>query len=121
MDDITLPFVDRSIASYCVSKLDALKAGSKTLPPGCVIASCVGNFGVASINTVPVIINQQLQPTYRNKLTLGSCDILLYQVGLNAHSIIEVAIKASVLLYAQTDHYCPASEFRAIRTSISSG
>jgi hypothetical protein len=25
----------------------------------------------------------------------------LYQVGLNAHSIIEVAIKASVLLYAQ--------------------
>lgn len=36
-------------------------AGSKTLKAGAVIASCVGNFGVASINKVDVIINQQLQ------------------------------------------------------------
>lgn len=28
---------------------------------GAVIASCVGNFGIASINLVDVIINQQLQ------------------------------------------------------------
>jgi type I restriction enzyme S subunit len=38
-----------------------MKAGSKKLPKGSVIASCVGSFGVASINTVDVIINQQLQ------------------------------------------------------------
>lgn len=42
--------------------LEAAKAaGSKVLKAGAVIASCVGNFGVASINNIDVIINQQLQ------------------------------------------------------------
>jgi type I restriction enzyme S subunit len=36
-------------------------AGSRILPKGAVIASCVGNFGVSSINNEDVIINQQLQ------------------------------------------------------------
>lgn len=36
-------------------------AGSKKLKKGSVIASCVGNFGVAAINKIDVIINQQLQ------------------------------------------------------------
>jgi type I restriction enzyme, S subunit len=49
---------------------DAAKAaGSKTLRAGSVIASCVGNFGIASINKINVIINQQLQafiPKYMN-------------------------------------------------------
>ena len=37
------------------------ESGSKVLKAGAVIASCVGNFGVTSINRVDVIINQQLQ------------------------------------------------------------
>ena len=37
------------------------KAGSKVLPKLSVIASCVGTFGIASVNIVDVIINQQLQ------------------------------------------------------------
>ena len=37
------------------------EASSKKLQPGAVIASCVGNFGVASINEAEVVINQQLQ------------------------------------------------------------
>ena len=36
-------------------------AGSKVLQSGSVIASCVGNFGVTSINEIDVVINQQLQ------------------------------------------------------------
>lgn len=44
-----------------VNEKDAKTAGSKTLKAGAVIASCVGNFGIASINKVEVIINQQLQ------------------------------------------------------------
>jgi type I restriction enzyme S subunit len=41
---------------------DAAKAaGSRVLPAGAVVASCVGNFGVSAITTVDVIINQQLQ------------------------------------------------------------
>ena len=36
-------------------------AGSRALPAGSVIASCVGRFGITSVSEVPVIINQQLQ------------------------------------------------------------
>jgi type I restriction enzyme S subunit len=61
MDDLTSHSVERSISGYYVSEYEAKKAGSKTLPIGCVITSCVGNFGVASVNTEAVIINQQLQ------------------------------------------------------------
>lgn len=48
-------------SSQYVSDAAALKSGSKVLPKGAVIASCVGNFGIAAINKVDVIINQQLQ------------------------------------------------------------
>ncbi|MCB9811285.1 restriction endonuclease subunit S [Candidatus Nomurabacteria bacterium] len=44
-----------------VTEEEAKIAGSKILPKGAVISSCVGNFGVASINMIDVIINQQLQ------------------------------------------------------------
>ncbi len=47
--------------NLCVSADSAKIAGSKCLGKGAVIASCVGNFGIASINLVNVIINQQLQ------------------------------------------------------------
>ncbi len=36
-------------------------AGSKILRKGAVVASCVGNFGVASVLNIDVVINQQLQ------------------------------------------------------------
>ena len=45
-----------------------LIAGSKRLQSGSVIASCVGNFGVAAINDIDVIINQQLQAYIPKKL-----------------------------------------------------
>lgn len=101
MDDITLPFVDRSIASYCVSKLDALKAGSKTLPPGCVIASCVGNFGVASINTVPVIINQQLQAYIPKQINPW---FLRYFVSVSKPYFEKVAT-ATTLVYVNRERF----------------
>lgn len=47
--------------SNFVSPESILSAGSKLLKKGAVIASCVGNFGVTSINKIDVIINQQLQ------------------------------------------------------------
>lgn len=47
--------------SAAVSEQAAKAAGSKTLVKGSVIASCVGNFGISSINDVDVIVNQQLQ------------------------------------------------------------
>ena len=47
--------------SLRVSKEAIKKAGSKIIPAGAVIASCVGNFGVTAINDIDVVINQQLQ------------------------------------------------------------
>jgi type I restriction enzyme S subunit len=35
--------------------------GLRAVPPNSVIATCVGRFGITSINNAPVIINQQLQ------------------------------------------------------------
>lgn len=59
MEDMKNPHIS-STKQYV--NIDALKkAGSKTLPKNSVIASCVGNFGVASINDIDVVINQQLQ------------------------------------------------------------
>ncbi|MER9420504.1 restriction endonuclease subunit S [Mesorhizobium sp. M0306] len=52
--------VVRSAQLY-VSRGAASAAGSRPLAANAVIASCVGTFGVASINEVDVIINQQLQ------------------------------------------------------------
>jgi type I restriction enzyme, S subunit len=50
-----------SLTKHYVEHNAMVKSGSKILKSGSVIASCVGNFGVASINDCDVIINQQLQ------------------------------------------------------------
>lgn len=59
MDDMTKDVIES--ATFCVSGPAFSKAGTRLLDAGSVIASCVGNFGIASINSVPVVINQQLQ------------------------------------------------------------
>ncbi len=48
-------------AEMFVSTCAGKDVGTRVLSSGAVIASCVGNFGLASINKVDVIINQQLQ------------------------------------------------------------
>jgi type I restriction enzyme S subunit len=58
MEDLIYTEVNGSISGYLVNNKDALIAGSKAIPEKCVIASCVGNFGVASVNIESVIINQ---------------------------------------------------------------
>ncbi|MEJ2794207.1 restriction endonuclease subunit S [Iodobacter sp. LRB] len=59
MEDMKGQYIE-STKNY-VSSIAAKNAGSKILSSGSVIASCVGNFGVAAINCMDVIINQQLQ------------------------------------------------------------
>ena len=48
-------------AELWVSKSAAYDAGTRVLKAGAVVASCVGTFGLAAVNEVDVIINQQLQ------------------------------------------------------------
>ena len=59
MDDMKNKYI-QNVNRY-VTKNSAILAGSKVLEKGAVIESCVGNFGVTSINKIDVIINQQLQ------------------------------------------------------------
>ncbi|PYG50989.1 type I restriction enzyme S subunit [Pantoea sp. AG1095] len=59
MENMSQQYITYS--SQFVSDAAALKSGSKILPQGAVIASCVGSFGISAINMVDVIINQQLQ------------------------------------------------------------
>lgn len=68
-DDFGFPWVTmENMSQPVISETENLvtveaqqEAGSRILPKLSVIASCVGTFGVASINEVDVIINQQLQ------------------------------------------------------------
>jgi type I restriction enzyme S subunit len=60
-EDLVNQEVSKSESGYFVSSIHAKQAGSRVLPKNSVIASCVGSFGVASVNSQPVIINQQLQ------------------------------------------------------------
>ena len=55
-------------AELFVTESAAKDAGTRVLPAGAVVASCVGTFGLAAINNIDIIINQQLQafiPTNR--------------------------------------------------------
>lgn len=59
MDDVKQARL--ALTSLWVSNSAMSDAGSRILGVGAVIASCVGNFGVATVNDVDVVINQQLQ------------------------------------------------------------
>lgn len=66
MEDMKYEYIEST--KQFVSKGASKEAGSKVLKKGSVIASCVGNFGVASINKTDVIINQQLQAFVPNNI-----------------------------------------------------
>ncbi|MDJ0902081.1 MAG: restriction endonuclease subunit S [Xenococcus sp. MO_188.B8] len=75
----------------------AKKAGSKILNQGAVIASCVGNFGVCTINDIDVIINQQLQafiPNNQKIIPEYLCEIIRI-----SSSYFEMVATAATVLY----------------------
>ncbi|MCI5168504.1 MAG: hypothetical protein D3903_21030 [Candidatus Electrothrix sp. GM3_4] len=59
MEDMRSKYVQST--RYFVNTQAVRKAGSKILKAGSVIASCVGNLGIASIVQEEVVINQQIQ------------------------------------------------------------
>ncbi|AHJ27610.1 restriction endonuclease subunit S [Nodularia spumigena CS-584] len=95
MEDITSPSISKSTFGYLVSEIDAMNAGSKLLPEGSVIASCVGNFGLSSVNTLQVIINQQLQAYIPIKINPY---YLRYLIGISK-SYFEQIANATTLAY----------------------
>lgn len=84
-----------------VSYLAASQSGSKILPKGAVIASCVGNFGVAAINKVDVIINQQLQAFQPVNVI---ADYLLAMVSISK-KYFELIGTAATLIYVNKEGF----------------
>lgn len=84
-----------------VSDTAALKSGSKILPRGAVIASCVGNFGVAAINEVDVIINQQLQAFQPECIT---ANYLMTMVSISKN-YFELIGTAATLVYVNKEGF----------------
>lgn len=84
-----------------VSDLAASQSGSKILPKGAVIASCVGNFGVAAINKVDVIINQQLQAFQPVNVM---ADYLLAMVS-TSRNYFELIGTAATLIYVNKEGF----------------
>lgn len=54
-------YLESNKATFYVSEKDARKVGSRTISPKSVLATCVGEFGISSINNCECIINQQIQ------------------------------------------------------------
>lgn len=84
-----------------VSDLAASQSGSKILPKGAVIASCVGNFGVAAINKIDVIINQQLQAFQPVNVI---ADYLLAMVSISKN-YFELIGTAATLIYVNKEGF----------------
>lgn len=93
MEEMVNPMIN--VATYRVSEKALSTAGSRLLPKGSVIASCVGNFGVASINTVPVVINQQLQAFIPKKIDAEFLRLVL----IISSQYFELIATAATLLY----------------------
>lgn len=73
-------------------------AGTRVLKSGAVIASCVGNFGVAAINAADVIINQQLQAYIPKPSEVINTEFLRYLV-VNSKSYFESIGTSATLIY----------------------
>ncbi len=58
--DLTGSQVSQSNAKLSLSSASVRKAGSRVLPSNTVVMSCVGEFGIASVASCELVINQQL-------------------------------------------------------------
>ncbi|PSF31307.1 restriction endonuclease subunit S [Aphanothece hegewaldii CCALA 016] len=97
MENLISPSINLSLSGYFVSQSALLQAGSKVLPKECIIASCVGNFGIASVNLIPVVINQQLQAYIPNKQKI---DIWFFRYFITSSKIyFELVATSTTLVY----------------------
>jgi type I restriction enzyme S subunit len=87
---------------FYVRDKDAQAVGSRTVPSGSVLASCVGRFGITSITTGPVVINQQIQ-AYIPKVPLSQF-FLRYSV-LIAKPYFETQGNSTTLAYVDRDGF----------------
>jgi type I restriction enzyme S subunit len=101
LDDITGHTVGSSAKGLSVSQDAMLDAGSAIVAAGSVIASCVGQFGIAAVTTAPCVINQQLQAYVPRKTNPY---YLRYVVEASA-SYFESVATATTLKYVNQDRF----------------
>ncbi|MGO1474422.1 MAG: restriction endonuclease subunit S [Psychrobacter sp.] len=99
MEDMKAKYIDQ-VHRYVRSE-SMKNSGSKVLKAGAVIASCVGNFGVTSINRVDVIINQQLQ-AFQPK---GIKPEYLQSIVALSKSYFELIGTAATLIYVNREGF----------------
>lgn len=87
--------------SYRVSDAAMKSAGSRVLPTDSVITSCVGNFGAAVINRVPVVINQQLQAFVPRRITA----VFLRYLVAASRPYFEMVATAATLVYVNQERF----------------
>jgi type I restriction enzyme, S subunit len=85
--------------SFKITEESSKLAGSKILKKGSVVASCVGNLGISTINDVDVIINQQLQAFIPSQSIIA--DYLRELVGISGDYFQTVATEATVVYVNQ--------------------
>ena len=92
-DQLGKPNIDQGKVRWWVAPQQQRITGSRSTPAGSVLASCVGNFGLSSVNHEPVIINQQIQaylPTRIHPIYLH------FVVGLSTAYFDSVAAKTTI-------------------------
>jgi type I restriction enzyme S subunit len=91
----------RSSTSW-VSEQAVYDGGIRVLPAGAIVASCVGNFGIASVNKFDVVINQQLQAFVPSSEVLAK--FLRYCV-INAKTYFEQIGTVATLVYVNQEGF----------------
>jgi len=59
-DLIHLGFTEKSVLNIGLSLNEINEVNAKVIPEGSVIMTCVGDLGIISINSRPIVVNQQL-------------------------------------------------------------
>lgn len=84
----------KSKKGLAISKEEAKKVGSKIVPANSIIISCVGELGLAAINGIEMVINQQLHAFIpKDKINNR---FLLYSISNQKRFMEKVATKTAV-------------------------
>ena len=115
--------VSESRLGLSVSRADANSVGSRVVPAGAVVMSCVGELGITAYAGRDIVINQQLHAFIPSKLIDGH--FLLHAIRTRKSYLEGIATKTA-LPYLNKDNcnsirlpFPPLQEQRAIATALS--
>jgi type I restriction enzyme S subunit len=86
--------VSQSKIDLCVSREEAKNIGSKIVPAGSVIMTCVGDLGITALTKNEIVINQQLHAFIPSSIIDRS--FLFYVIGTRKNYINSIATKTAV-------------------------